>query len=184
MLWDLIHQSLSKLWTNSHTSTHAERMSVTRVRPAKYGDSRDILDLHVSSIRAFGPDAYDDTEVEAWATTDDSTGSGYPIREEDHYFIVAETTDGIVGFGHLDILEREVTAVYVHPDNAGTGVGSALLASIEGFARGRNLSELRLMASLNAVGFYEYAGYEHVCETTHETSTGIELDCIEMKKRL
>lgn len=165
---------------------------MTRVRPATLGDARDVLDLHVASIRAFGPEAYDDEEVEAWASTDDSDGSGYPILEDGHYFVVAErgarndpgSEDNIAGFGHLVVPDREVTAVYVHPDHAGAGVGSALLAALEGFARGRGLAELQLVASLNAVGFYERAGYERVGATTHETTGGVELDCVEMAKRL
>lgn len=176
---------------------------MTRVRPATLGDARAVRDLHVASIHRFGPEAYNDAEVEAWASTDDSDDSGYPIGEDDHYLVVAERaarrasegTSGeqgdpqargreVAGFGHLAIPDREVTAVYVHPDHANVGVGSALLAALEGFARGRDIAELWLVASLNAVNFYERVGYERVGETTHETTGGVELDCVEMRKYL
>jgi putative acetyltransferase len=102
--------------------------------------------------------------------------------------------DDVAGFGHLvppgereeghPAGEGEVRAVYVHGDHAREGVGSALLAHLEDRARERGLAALVLWSSLNAVRFYERHGYERVRETTHETTGGVELGVVVMRKAL
>jgi putative acetyltransferase len=142
-----------------------------QVRPATRADVEAVYDLHVASIRAFGPSAYDEQQVTAWAETEfQGIDDHYPVAEPGHQFVVATRAGELAGFGHLAVEEREIQAVYVHPDHARAGVGSALLAHLEGAAYGLDLPELELTASLNAVPFYREAGYERVAETVHHTS--------------
>ncbi|WP_436923344.1 GNAT family N-acetyltransferase [Halosimplex amylolyticum] len=168
---------------------------MTRVRPARAADTEPIRETHVAAIEAFGPEAYDERAVAAWADRgDDHSLEG--LHDPDTYWVVAERENEsesgpggnppVAGFGRLDAAgaEGEVVAVYVHPDYARSGVGSAVLSNLEGYARGTGLTELALIASLNAVGFYERLGYERTRAVTHETSHGVELDCVEMRKRL
>lgn len=166
------------------------------VRDARPADAEAVMAAHVAAIEAGGPDAYDDAQVAAWA---ERPGGADPYREhardDDHVFVVAERDGDVVGFGHLvppdagadagsDRPEGEVRAVYVHGDHAGEGVGRALLARLEAAARERGLEALSLSASLNAVGFYERHGYERVAESVHETTGGVELPVVEMRKSL
>jgi putative acetyltransferase len=178
-----------------------------QVRPATRADVEAVYDLHVASIRAFGPESYDERQVTAWAETEfRGPDEHYPVGDPGHHFVVArvdrpqagpqnraasetnrELAGALAGFGHLAVDAREVQAVYVHPEHAQVGVGSALLAHLEGVAYGLDLSELDLTASLNAVPFYEAAGYERVREDVHETSGGgveAELDVVVMRKVL
>jgi len=142
-----------------------------------------VRSLHVAAIEAFGPEAYDDEQVAAWATSEDDD-SLERLDDPQVYWVVAERAGDLAGFGRLDVDEAEVTAVYVHPDHARAGVGSALLANLEGYARGVGLTTVRLWSSRNAVGFYERAGYERVREASHETTGGVALDCVVMEKVL
>ena len=159
-----------------------------QVRPAHPEDAHAILDLHVASIRAFGPDTYTDEQVEAWATVPNGA-PGYPIGEPGQYYVVAERDGDLAGFGHLADdgegygTDAAVEAVYVHPDHAGHGVGSAILSHLEGYARASGHESLGLWASLNAVPFYEASGWERVAERDHETS-GATLTVVEMRKAL
>ena len=155
---------------------------MTLVREPREAGLGAIGDAHVAAIEAFGPDAYDDEAVGAWAATDRPPAERYDL--DDGYWVVAERSGELAGFGHLDPDESEVVAVYVHPDHARRGVGSALLAGLEGYARGVGAPELTLTASRNAVAFYERTGYERRGPVAHETSAGVELDCVEMAKRL
>ncbi|MEF8851296.1 MAG: hypothetical protein V5A44_02085 [Haloarculaceae archaeon] len=98
---------------------------MTVVREAHGDDFAAIGSLHVAAIEAFGPEAYDEREVAAWARTDD------PPTERD------DLTEGYW-----------------------------------------------VVASRNAVGFYERTGYERRGPVTHETSNGVEFDCVAMAKRL
>jgi putative acetyltransferase len=173
-----------------------------QVRPATSADALAVFALHVASIRALGPEGYEPEQVRAWARKDHGP-EGYPIEDDAHHFVVAEREVNpsggasppgthnreVVGFGDLvpDAEDAdaggEVRAVYVHPEHAGRGVGSALLAELEGYARGAGVGSLELSASINAVGFYERSGYERVREDTYDTG-GAELDVVVFRKRL
>ena len=111
---------------------------------------------------------------------------------------VAETDGEIAGFGQVNLdgeasetpregggtVVGEVTAVYVHPDHVRRGVGSALLDRLEAHARDEGLDALSLTASLNAVPFYERAGYEPAEEVTHATTDEVDLTCVRMETGL
>ena len=149
------------------------------LRDAVPADAEAVRDVHAASVRGLGPAAYDDEQVAAWAGNRDP--ADYDTTPDDADFVVAERDGRVVGFaelrphggGYFETVRPgpwtgEVRAVYVHPDAAGEGVGSALLAELERRARGRDLSALGLHASLNAVPFYEARGYERVVELDHE----------------
>lgn len=165
------------------------RMAQWTVRPTTAADAAEILALHVASIRAFGPAAYDERQVDAWATKEHGP-EGYPVSDDRKRMFVVETDDGLAGFGQLNLDDgasgddAEVGAVYVHPDYARRGVGSTLLAKLEDVAREEGFVSVSLLASLNAVPFYERAGYERVEEATHATTGDVELTCVRMRKPL
>ena len=158
------------------------------VRRAVPADRHRIRAVHDAAIRGLAPAAYDDRQVGAWA---DSTtpGDDYPVEQGGNHVVVAERTDtdAVVGYGHLRPTDREIRAVYVHPAAAGAGVGTALLAALESRARDLRLDALSLTASLNAVGFYEQAGYERVGRETYATihdDQTVELTVVRMRTSL
>lgn len=154
------------------------------VRPARSEETEAIHDLLVASIRAFGPDAYDEREVEAWAYTDEVPT--YPVDHSDHAVLVAEDDGTLAGYGDVAPPEEELFAVYVHPEYAGEGVGTTLLERLESVAHERDCERLELTASRNAVGFYEQAGYDRIEVVDHEP-TGphdVTLECVRMAKSL
>lgn len=148
------------------------------VRPATHEDRAVLADLHTATVEAFGPDGYDAEQVEEWAGADERSPTDYTVDAAGEHFTVAVRDGAVAGFGHLVLDAGEVHAVYVHPDHARHGVGSALLVELEGYARGRGHTELALQSSLNAVGFYERAGYERVGED--ESPGGLAV--VEMEK--
>ena len=155
------------------------------VRQAHERDAEAMLDLHVASIEAFGPDAYDQSQVDAWAYKEG--GPSYPIDTPEHVVVVAETDDGrLAGFGDVSPPESELYAVYVRPDHAEAGVGTAILDRLERRARQRGADHLELTASKNAVGFYEQAGYERLGVVEHEPSGphDVTFECVRMRKSL
>lgn len=150
------------------------------VRPATREDRNALPPLHTAAVRAFGPSGYPTEQVRKWAKADERSPEDYTVDAADEHFTVALRDGEVAGFGHLVIDAGEIHAVYVHPDHARHGVGSALLAELEGYARGRRLSTLALQSSLNAVGFYERSGYERIDE--RKSSGG--LPVVEMRKEL
>lgn len=161
------------------------------VREATAEDAEAVCRVHESSIRGLGPEGYRDEVVEAWAG--DRDASDYDLERPDLTFVVAEREGQIVGFGSLKHdapdeyaaeADAEVTAVYVHPDAAGDGVGSRILGDLEERARDHGYDSLLLSSSMNAVSFYGERGYDRVRETPHEFPGGVEAPVVEMKKRL
>lgn len=169
----------------------AETLRVRRSRPA---DAQAVCALHETSIRAFGPEAYDDEQVTAWA--DGHEPDDYPIDDPECAFFVAQRGDRVVGFGEVrfdqpDYFEAvpddygEVRAVYVHPDAAREGVGTALLERLEHTARAAGTAGVGLWSSQNAVGFYGGHGFRRLGERTMEFGdTGVTATVVEMAKSL
>ena len=142
-----------------------------------------------------------DSSEERADTDDSSVGDGDDVdgvQPEDGRLFVAEVPadEGpaartVVGFGDVrfeppEYLEETadggVRAVYVDPDHAGEGVGTALLRRLEIEARDEGLESLGLLASINARGFYEYHGYEPLGERTFDFGDGVEGPAVEMRQ--
>jgi putative acetyltransferase len=179
---------------------------VPTIRPARPDDESAIEAVHEAAIRAFGPAAYDEVQVSAWANEEvDETGWGVgdvtDLGADDRYAVVAEVEDEIAGFGRirlgaipdapadrlLALVDRpvaEVTAVYVHPDHARTGLGTAILDALEARAREAGATVIGLLAARNAVEFYEGNGYEAVASRSHEPAEGVEMAATWMEKAI
>ena len=103
---------------------------------------------------------------------------------ERYEFFVAEEEGVVVGFGELGQEAGEIQGLYVSPDVAGRGVGRKLLSTLEARARAHGLGSLSLTSSLNAVSFYERAGFKAVEELTQTISPGVERASVRMFKDL
>ena len=152
------------------------------IRRAVLEDARGIRRVHVEAVRAFCADHYAPAEIEAWVAPRPEKHYDRAIREKDFY--VAEEDGGVVGFAVLSRLASEVEAVYVSPRAARRGVGLSLLRTLEGRATAHGLTGLHLCASLNAVPFYERAGFARGELTAHSLPGGVEIACVRMTKEL
>ncbi|HLL13910.1 MAG TPA: GNAT family N-acetyltransferase [Pyrinomonadaceae bacterium] len=152
------------------------------VRRARREDSEDIGRMHVASIRELCGGHYGAGEIEAWARPREAEFYVKAIERKEFY--VAEEGAEVIGFGTLNQTNGEVEAVYVHPAAVGRGVGSKLLNTLEERAREGGLKSLHLCASLNAVEFYERAGFVRLRDTSHRLANGIEIACVLMSKEL
>jgi putative acetyltransferase len=77
-----------------------------------------------------------------------------------------------------------VQGLYVSPSAGRRGVGRQLLRTLEERARAFGLESLGLDSSLNAVAFYERAGFEALERLTKTISPGVERASVRMSKRL
>lgn len=78
-----------------------------------------------------------------------------------HEFIVAESDGRIVGCVHLDEYSpslAELRSLAVAPDSQGSGIGKALVAATERFARARGYATL--FAVSNDTEFFARYGFE------------------------
>jgi len=151
------------------------------IRRASEDDAQEICTLHRASIRQLCCSAYSTEQIAGWIKP--LTPDRYLPAMEQLEFYVAEN-NGLLGFFILNLESAELNAIYIHPSAAGCGVGKRLFRFAERLAIDNSLTELTLKSTLNAVGFYESCGFSLVCEATHESPSGVDLPCMEMKKAL
>ncbi|GAB3671230.1 GNAT family N-acetyltransferase [Halopiger thermotolerans] len=168
----------------------SEMAAAVRVREATAGDAPAMAEVHAAAIRELAGGSYDERQLEAWLAN--AHPERYPIDEAGFRVLVAETDRGaLVGFGLLDLepsaygsATGRIKSIYVRPDVARTGIGTALLERLEAAASEAALEQLALTASKNAIGFYERQGYEGVDTRTLEMGDGVTLPALRMRKRL
>jgi putative acetyltransferase len=150
------------------------------IRRARQDDSQSITSVHIAAVTGIRTALYKPEEIQSWAIPKKPESYEESIRSKE--FFVAEEDDIIVGFGVLNQESAEVEAVYVSPRAGRRGIGLEILRKLEERARALELPMLRLNASLNAVPFYEKAGYVGQERSTYRLSTGVEIACVPMVK--
>jgi putative acetyltransferase len=154
-----------------------------RVRQAAQEDREAISSVYVSAIRELAKTHYTAEQIEAWVGSRRPEYSQSTIEAGRTY--VAEYEGQIAGYGIIELETEQVQAVYVSPDHARKGIGTAVLQALEQAAVLAGIVTVRLTASLNAVGFYQKAGYLEVARTTHTLGDGAtKMPCVVMQKRL
>jgi GNAT superfamily N-acetyltransferase len=73
------------------------------------------------------------------------------------YVAVYESVGGVLGCGGLDL--NELRLLHVAPGQQGRGIGTALLAHLEGMVPPVLFADIFVYASLSAKGFYRSRGY-------------------------
>jgi len=173
---------------------------MVEVRDARAADRRAVRDVHVASVRGLGGKMYNEDVVAAWIGDEDRDPENYRVEGDDVEFLVAvddalsePEERPVVGFAELRVGEpeeydveadAEIRAMYVAPEHADDGVGTALVHELESRACQHGLETIVLTASLNALSFYERRGFERVRERTHEFGGEVPGRVVEMRKTL
>nr|WP_263429321.1 GNAT family N-acetyltransferase [Nannocystis pusilla] len=134
--------------------------------------------VHAASVRALCAGHYSPQTIEQWLAP--SPGL-YDRMLRSSTVYVAERAGRVVAFAAVRLATREVRAMYVSPGVTGGGLGLRLMRRVERVARAVGIAELRLAATLNAVGFYERLGWRR------DSARGGKRPaqrCVPMRKRL
>lgn len=157
------------------------------LRPATPADAAAMVRLHRSAVQAVSDADYPAAVREAWSPPPSAEREAWlvgRITDSEIFCRVADDGGRIVGFVFASPLPAKVHALYVHPDDGGRGVGRALLAAAEAHARAQGAEVMELMASRNAVRFYEACGYTRGEDTTQALGDGTVMDAVHMQRRL
>jgi putative acetyltransferase len=152
------------------------------IRNATRLDAPGIRAVHHAAIRGICASAYSADQIDAWISV--LTLDRYVSERAGFGVLVAEQAGSIIGFSEVDIPGAELNALYVAPSDGGHGVGSTLLKAAEGLAVEAGLQRLTLKSTLNAVTFYQRAGYSQLGPAIHALPTGQKLPCVLMSKQL
>jgi putative acetyltransferase len=129
-------------------------------------DAATLAALFRESVDELAEDDYDDAQREAWASqAEDEEAFGARLAGE--LTIVALVNGEIAGFASLRD-NAIFDMLYVRPDMARHGVGSALADAIEKLAGARGTATLSVDASDAARDFFAARGY---VATTRNTTT-------------
>jgi len=152
------------------------------IRPAIMSDTEKICLTHKASIGTLCAGYYSDQQIAGWI--DILSPHIYEDAINDKIMIVAEDSDELLGLGILDIVKKEISAIYIHPKSKGTGLGKRILFELEKKAQDKGFHILTLCSTSNALGFYEHHGYKKAGPMSHELPNGIKLECTQMHKYL
>jgi len=169
--------------TTFYDSINIGQSSRMKIRKASMADKAKLAQMHITSIRKLCASHYTRRQIDAWTRV--LVPRVYEQALKEKVVLTAWDPGGeLSGLGILDIENRELSAVYVHPDAVGKGVGSGLLKALETMARNSGLMDITVHATLNATGFYRVHGYLEQEATFHHLPNGTKLACIRMVKTL
>ena len=126
------------------------------LRPARPADARSLAAIRREAILSLATPEMGRHRARDWA---DSSAHERVCRAiEQNEVWVAEHEGAAAGW--VEIARDRVEGLYVRPDLAGSGIGSALLVHAEGLIRSAGHCAVALDASSNAEQFYLHRGYE------------------------
>ncbi len=132
------------------------------IRMYQLEDCREIVELFYNTVHSINSRDYNSAQLDVWAPKEIDIDS-WDKSFSQHYSIVAEENDVIIGFGDLDAtgyLDR----LYVHKDYQGIGVATTIASELENYAHENHISIVTTNASITAKPFFEKRGYEVVKE--------------------
>lgn len=127
------------------------------LRPFLPADAMALRDLFAQSIEELTAEDYDEDQRLAWiATAEDA--EAFAKRLGGMLTLVVQLDGIYLGFTSLKD-NKTIDMLYVHPDYAGEGIGTALVDALEKIAAARGTETLTTDASDAAVTFFERLGY-------------------------
>ena len=154
-------------------------MKLRRAHPAELGSLPRVFE---ASVLAMGTEVYSDEQVETWARLMQPEPLNRGIA--DGRVLVAEFGSEVVGWGEVSADYATIDTLFVSPDHARRGIGTAILAELERCAVAHGAESVRLRASLNALPFYLARGYSQDERTMVRVANGSEFEVVYMSKRL
>jgi putative acetyltransferase len=127
------------------------------LRPFLPADAMVLRDLFAQSIDELTADDYDEEQRLAWVATAEDANA-FRDRLAAALTLVVQLDGEYLGFGSLKD-NKTIDMLYVHPDFAGEGVGTALADALEKIADARGAEGVTVDASDTAVPFFERRGY-------------------------
>lgn len=128
------------------------------IRPLRAADIPQVSALIRNTLLLTNLPDYDLETIQALMPTFSTEAVGALARRREMF--VCEEGGRLSGV--LGLEAAEVYTFFVAPDRQGHGMGRTFLHFAEDLARKRGIKELRVSASLTAVGFYERLGYRRM----------------------
>jgi len=168
-----------------------------RIRRAADADAGRLRTMQERSLRALGRSFYAADLIDRFIRQVGTMDA--KVLAEGHYFLAVDTSGAVVASGGWSRLqpgyvgpgetagsaaaEPTVRAVYVDPDHARRGLGSAIMRQVEADAVAAGIRMLHLAATLSGIGLYERLGYARGRRRSLVLPDGTPFPVVEMHKR-
>lgn len=130
------------------------------LRPFLPADTAILREIFAASIEELCADDYTEDQRVAWASAAEDAGD-FARRLGAMTTLVVELDGDHLGFASLKD-NAMIDMVYVHPDYAGEGIGTALMDALETIAKARGAKAVEADVSETAVAFFTARGYQQV----------------------
>ncbi len=130
------------------------------IRAFRPDDAEALCKITLAAIRKLGPQHYTSAQVAAWAARHPTADHFIHRAASGHLIWVArEVADAPLAYALLEPADGHLDMLYCHPDHAGKGLASCLLAAADAEARSLGLSRLYTEANEGARPVFARAGY-------------------------
>ena len=151
-------------------------------RSATLADVPRMWDIRTAAVRLTCASHYPADVIETLCAT--PPPATMPDLIETGGAVVAEADGRMLGYAALDLGTGGVDAVFVDPAAQRGGIARGLMATLEAAAVARGIVRLFVSASLNAVPFYERAGFVRMRDEIYAHRSGIGIAAVFMEKHL
>lgn len=152
-------------------------------RAYRAGDAARLEEIFRAAILQLGSRDYTAEQVAVWSGARVTAERLHEMYSDGRAtFIAVDEADTAIAFSDLEA-DGHVDMLYCHPDHAGKGAASALLAAIEAAARQAGMARLHTEASETARPVFARAGYATVLRRPLEID-GVALHNWKMEKLL
>jgi GNAT superfamily N-acetyltransferase len=152
-----------------------------RIRKGRLSDCAAIARVMREAIRRLARGSCSPRHLAAWSSLP-PLYHAWAMTAGGESYVVAESWGRIVGYAARR--NREVTAVFVSPSRARSGVGAALVDRLERDARRVGARSLLARAALGAVPFYRARGFGGARRVRVPLPGGLALPALLLRKRL
>ncbi|WNF09035.1 GNAT family N-acetyltransferase [Stenotrophomonas geniculata] len=129
------------------------------IRNFEPADADALAALFHTSVHQVGIQDYSSEQVAAWSPSKPDVERYSKLSEGTTFLVAVDDSGKIAGYGVLEG-NGHIDHLYCRPDVVGTGVGSAILGSVEQFAREAGIADLFAEASEGARRLFERRGFK------------------------
>lgn len=126
-------------------------------------DYEQINRLFIDTVHTINAPDYTHMQRDIWAPQD-RLAAYWIERCVDHYVLVAQMQGLIIGFASIVLSRAYLDHLFVHKDFQRMGIATALVGSLESFAREQGVKFIECQSSITALPFFEKQGFLIVCK--------------------
>jgi len=154
-----------------------------QIRNISPDDVNEIITVHKKSVYGLCKEFYSQEQMRIWTDLFKHKFSNEGIKDANNVGIVAIDNNKIIGYGFINLNDKEVNGIYLIPEFTNKGIGKMILSKLESIAQDHKLNELTLNSTLNAVHFYRECGYKKIREELFQLTDNCRIPCINMIKK-